>query len=92
MAGMDSTPRKRKVTYEQSVALERGRNVARRNQRARVAARQAAEQAARDAQRAAAEHVHYWLDWSLNDDDVTETRECSRCGATETRQWRGLGL
>lgn len=78
----------RKVTYEQSVALDRGRKVARANQRQRVADREAAERAAEEA-RAAAAHVHSWRDWSLNDDDVTETREC-RCGTSETRTWRGL--
>lgn len=86
---MSKSP-KRKVSYEQSVALDYGRAVARRNQRQRAAAKDAARREDEDAERAAAAHVHYWRDWSLNEDDVTESRSCANCDVTETRKWRGL--
>lgn len=75
---------KRKISYEQDVALARGRKVARANQRRRVAANQA-DAAAAERERLAASHVHGWRNWEYDFDAGTETRECRDCHATETR-------
>jgi hypothetical protein len=70
---------KRKITYEQDLALVRGRKVARSNRRARLAAKEALEQAGRGRSEAEANHVHnfspgeYVLDYSHS------VHEC-RCG------------
>lgn len=73
---------KRKISYEQAQALDRGRRAALRNQRVRAeAARQQSEREP---------HEHYWGDWSCLDAPLgSETRSC-RCGATETREQRPL--
>lgn len=76
---------KRKLTYEQDLALQRGRNVARAHQRARVAAKQADERAQAERDRAAREHEHVWSHRGYTDDYTNETHACRVCGATETR-------
>lgn len=76
---------KRKVTYEQAAALEKGRKVARANQRRSVEARLAAEREAADLAHASADHVHLWRNWEYSADYTHETRACA-CGATETRK------
>ncbi len=81
---------KRKVTYEQDKALASGRDVARANQRRRVAAHQADERADAERARALAEHRHGWKNWQYADDYKTETRTCRHpgCDVTETRAVR----
>jgi hypothetical protein len=83
---------KRKITYEQDQALEYGRSIARRNQRQRVAVRQAADKAQAERERQLADHIakgfHSWKNWEYNFENMTETRVCRECGATETREIR----
>lgn len=81
---------RKRISYEQDRALERGRQVARRNQRHRVAEREAAEKAQAERERHLAEHPHEWKNWVYADDYKTETRTCRvwGCGATETRAVR----
>lgn len=83
---------KKKLSYEQDKALVKGRDVARANQRRRMAdkARQEADardRAARDAAKATkcADGYHGWMNWQYAADYKTETRECRDCGLTETR-------
>ena len=83
---------KRKISYEQDQALARGREVARANQKRRVAANQAADRAKAEREREEREHIergiHSWKNWEYSDDYTTETRVCRECGATETREVR----
>lgn len=80
---------KRKPTYEQDLALARGRQTARTNQRGRTYAREQRE--AEDAARreTAANHQHRWHAWQYADDYTAEERACE-CGATEKRKLRPL--
>lgn len=80
---METTPRK--ISYEQDLALERGRKVARTNQRRRVAANQAAAQAEADRREAAANHTHGWKNWDYVLNYTHEVRECRDCGFAEMR-------
>ena len=86
---------KRKISYEQDLALARGRDVARSNQRARLAqrARQDAAVLEREAQEAkeaakCASGFHGWKNWRYSADYKTETRVCRVCGAAEARPVR----
>lgn len=88
-------PEKRKLSFEQDQALARGRDVARANQRRRVAAREAAERAQAERERERAEVLarcergfHGWKNWEYAEDYKTETRVCRECGLTETREVR----
>ncbi len=71
---MSDYKKRPKISFEQDRALARGRDVARSNQRRRVAANQAADQAAAERE--------------YSDDYTTESRSCRECGATETRPVR----
>lgn len=78
---------KRKVTYEQDLALQTGRRKARHNQRMRAADRQERERV--EAERAAAErdhHEHGWKNWEYVLDYTHEVRECRDCGFAEMRR------
>jgi hypothetical protein len=80
---------KRKISYEQDKALARGRDVARANQRRRVAANQAADKAREERERTRREHaergVHGWKNWEYDFETMTETRVCRECGLSESR-------
>lgn len=79
-------PTKRKPSYEQQLALDAGRAVMRRNQRARRAAREAADKAA-----VPAAHEHRFGDWSSRYvGNGYEKRECA-CGAFEARPFKLYG-
>jgi hypothetical protein len=84
---------KKKITYEQGMALDHGRSVARANQKRRVAAKQDAikVQAERDKQTAKHDVAHAegfgsWKNWEYDFDSMTETRVCRDCDRTETRK------
>ncbi len=79
---------KRKISYDQDMALARGRNVARNNQRRRVTQNQ--EDARRAAERAEADrnHVHGWKNWDYVMNHTHEVRECRDCGFAEIRKVR----
>lgn len=80
-----------KISYDQDVALARGRDIARANQRARVATKKAAERhATEEAQRVAEMCVpfHGWKNWDYSADYLSETRICRDCGLSETRPVR----
>lgn len=79
---------KRKITYEQDLALAHGRDVARANQRRRVAANEAAAKAAAERERVLAEHTHQWKNWDYVLDYTHEVRECRVCGYAEIRKVR----
>lgn len=80
---------KRKISYEQDKALAAGRDVARANQRRRVAADRAADKAREDRERREREHMerglHGWKNWEYDFETMTETRACRECGLSETR-------
>jgi hypothetical protein len=79
---------KRKISYEQSLALERGHQIARANQRRRVAARQTAERAAQERREAERNHQHGWKNWDYVLNYTHEVRECRDCGYAEIRPVR----
>lgn len=75
----------RKQTFEQAMAAER--NFAKGRAMRRDATRRR-EALAQD-QANAPVHEHFWSDWSMDPVEPLEHRKC-RCGATETREFRGL--
>lgn len=82
---------KRKLSYEQDLALARGREVARSNQRRRVAQKQAAERATAEREREEREHYakgHEWKNWDYVLNYTHEVRECRVCGFAEIRPVR----
>jgi len=83
---------KRKISYEQDLALAAGRDIARSNQRRRTAQRQAEDKRIAEWEQAEREHIekglHGWKNWEYSADYTTETRICRECGATETRKVR----
>lgn len=79
---------KRKISYEQDLALAAGRQVARRNQRRRMAAKAAAEQAERERAEREANHEHGWKNWEYVLGYTHEVRECRECGFAEIRPVR----
>ena len=81
-------PGKRKISYEQSLALDRGRATARTNQRRRMADKEAAAKADAERERMLAEHRHAWKNWEYAEDYKTESRACRICGEVETRPVR----
>lgn len=83
--GVVMEKKKRKPTYEQDLALARGRQTARANQRHRTAQKEADRRRAEERERELANHMHGWKNWEYDFDAMTETRTCRDCGATETR-------
>ena len=79
---------KKKISYEQDLALEAGRQTARANQRRRMAAKQAAERAAAERAEAERNHRHGWKNWDYVLDYTHEVRECRDCGYAEIRPVR----
>lgn len=79
---------KKKISYEQDMALARGRQTARANQRRATTAKQEAERAARDRAKAEANHVHGWKNWEFVLSYTHEVRECRDCGYAEIRPVR----
>jgi hypothetical protein len=79
------TVMKRKQSYEQAMAAERNFAKGRQMRKAHARLR---EQLAQEAANAP-QHSHFWSDWSMDATEPLEHRSC-RCGATETRKFRGL--
>jgi len=79
---------KRKISYEQSLALDRGRSIARANQRRATAARREAEKATAARLEAEKNHVHGWKNWDYVLGYTHEVRECRDCGYAEIRPVR----
>jgi hypothetical protein len=77
---------KRRISYEQDLALCRGRDIARSNQRRRVAANRAADEAREE--RETQERGHEWKNWDYVLNYTHEVRECRVCGFAEIRPIR----
>jgi hypothetical protein len=80
-------PRK-KISYEQDLALYHGRRTARANQRRRTAAKQEAEKLAAERAEAERNHAHGWKNWDYVLNHTHEVRECRDCGYAEIRPVR----
>lgn len=83
---------KKKISYDQAMALDRGaRDWNRRQHREKVQREADAKaKAEREAYAAACgvTRFHNWKNWEYSSDYTTESRTCRECGATETREVR----
>ncbi len=78
-------PEKKKITYEQDLALASGRSIARMNQRERMARKEADRKAQEERERFLRDHLHGWSNWAYDFEAGTETRTCRHCHESETR-------
>jgi hypothetical protein len=82
---------KRRISYEQDLALSRGRDIARSNQRRRLAANRAADKAREERETQEREHYrhgHEWKNWDYVLNYTHQVRECRVCGFAEIRPIR----